>query len=289
MSAVEAAFAACAEITRTQARNFWWGLRLLPEPRRSALYAIYAWMRAADDLVDGTDGADPEELARRVASFRAHTDESLAGQGTGGAVWIALAEVARRFPLEAREFHEMLDGQLADVGEVRCRTWEELRTVCYRVAGTVGVVCVRIWGGPGGGPIDPSAIPLAIDRGIAFQLTNILRDLREDAERCRSYLPLEEYHAAGLTPGDLLAWRDPPACRAFLAAQVERAGGHYRSSEPLEALVDPPCRPTLAAMTGIYRELLARVAADPKRVVLGRRVSVPAWRKFAIAFRARRA
>jgi len=289
MSATDAAFAACAEITRTQARNFWWGLRMLPEPRRSALYAIYAWMRAADDLVDGAEGEDPAELERRVASFRTRTDGALAGQGSGGAVWIALAEVARRTPLEPREFHEMLDGQLADVGPVRCRTWADLRTVCYRVAGTVGVVCVRIWGGPGGGPIDASAIPLAIDRGIAFQLTNILRDLREDSARGRSYLPLAEYHAAGLTPGDLLAWRDPPACRAFLAGQVERARGHYRASAPLDALVDPPCRPTLAAMTGIYRALLERVAADPRRVVLGRRVSVPAWRKMAIAFRARRA
>jgi phytoene synthase len=289
MSATDAAFAACAEITRTQARNFWWGLRMLPEPRRSALYAIYAWMRAADDLVDGAIGVPPGELEERVAGFRARTDAALAGQLGEGPLWIALAEVARRHPLEPREFHEMLDGQLADVGEVRCRTWEELRTVCYRVAGTVGVVCVRVWGSPGGRPVDAAAIPLAIDRGIAFQLTNILRDLREDAAIGRSYLPLAEYHRAGLTPGDLLAWRDPPACRAFLAAQVERARELYRSSAALDALIDPPCRPTLAAMTGIYRELLERIASDPRRVILGRRVSLPAWRKLAIAFRARRA
>ena len=289
MSASDAAFATCAEITRTQARNFWWGLRMLPEPRRSALYAIYAWMRAADDLVDGVVGVAPDDLARRVAEFKGRTDGALAGNAAAGPIWVALAEVARRHPLEPREFHEMLDGQLADVGEVRCRTWEELRTVCYRVAGTVGVVCVRIWGGPGGTPIADAAIPLAIDRGIAFQLTNILRDVREDAGRGRSYLPLEEYHAAGLTPGDLLAWRDPPACRAFLARQVERARQHYRASEPLEAMVDPPCRPTLVAMTGIYRELLERVAADPRRAASGRRIAVPAWRKMAIAFRAKRA
>jgi phytoene synthase len=151
------------------------------------------------------------------------------------------------------------------------------------------VVCVRVWGSPGGRPVDAAAIPLAIDRGIAFQLTNILRDLREDAAIGRSYLPLAEYHRAGLTPGDLLAWRDPPACRAFLAAQVERARELYRSSAALDALIDPPCRPTLAAMTGIYRELLERIASDPRRVILGRRVSLPAWRKLAIAFRARRA
>jgi len=287
----EDAFAACAAIVRERARNFWWGLRLLPEPKRSYLFAIYAWMREADDLVDDDAGTDPARLAARIAAFRAATDAALGGRAAAPRpLWVALAEVARRVRLDPREFHDMLAGQLADTGPVRCRDWDDLRTVCYRVAGTVGVVCVRVWGGvAAASPAPDEAIPLAIERGIAFQLTNILRDFREDAERGRLYLPDREFHAYGITPGDLLAWRDPPACRAFLAFQCERARSRYEASAALDALVAPDCRPTLAAMTGIYRGLLERIAADPRGIVREGRISLSPFRKALIAFRARRA
>ena len=119
------------------------------------------------------------------------------------------ADVAPRYRLVAKDFHDMLEGQLADLGDrdgsVRCATWDELRTVCYRVASTVGLVCIRVWGYS-----DPRAIDFAIDRGIAFQLTNILRDVREDFGHRRTYLPQDELERFGVSVESLLAWRDEP-------------------------------------------------------------------------------
>ncbi len=292
---LEEAFAACERVVREHARNFYYGLRLTPEPKRSAMYAIYAWMRAADDLADGEAGVvapSPAERRRLLERFREETDRALAGQAADDRpIWVALAAIAPRYRLVARDFHDMLDGQLADMADgpdgaqsrLACARWEDLRLNCYRVASTVGLVCIRIWGYS-----DERAVEHAIDRGIAFQLTNILRDIREDAGRGRVYLPQTELERAGLTIESLLAWRDDARCRSFVDAQIERAFHHYRVSEPLEGMVSPECEPTLWALTRIYRRLLERIAADPRAALLGPRVRVPTWEKLWIAFRARR-
>ena len=277
------AVAECERIVRDRARNFWWGLRLTPEPRRSAMYVIYAWMRAADDLADA-EGFTPDERVRRIAAFRAATDAALAGRPVdGSAVWRGLAWVAAAHELSPRDFHDMLDGQLADVGPAQYQTWDELRGFCYRVASTVGLVCIRVWGFH-----DEAAPALAVDRGIAFQLTNILRDLREDHGLGRTYLPAEDFRRFDLTPARLLAWQEPGQCAEFIRAQCDRADQLYARSEPLDRMVTPGCLPTLWAMTGIYRGLLARIRADPRAVVGTSRVRLPAWRKAWIAFRAQR-
>jgi phytoene synthase len=288
------AFAACERVVRTEARNFYYGLRLTPEPKRSAMYAIYAWMRAADDIADEV-GPSAAERLRRLERFREETDRALAGHAVDDRpIWIALADIAPRYRLVAKDFHDMLDGQLADIGHgdggaddntmrLECARWEDLRLNCYRVASTVGLVCIRIWG-----YADERAVGHAIDRGIAFQLTNILRDIREDAQRGRVYLPRVELERAGLTVESLLGWRDDARCRAFLDAQIERAFHHYRQSEPLEAMVSPECEPTLWALTRIYRRLLERIASDPRAALVGPRVRVPTWEKLWIAFRAKR-
>jgi phytoene synthase len=252
------------------------------------MYAIYAWMREADDLADDLAGASEEARLRgreRVATFRAWTDRALAGELVDQApTWRALAHVAPRYRLVAKEFHDMLDGQLADLdGAVRCERWEDLRLVCYRVASTVGLVCIRIWGFH-----DPRAIECAIDRGIAFQLTNILRDVREDLAVGRSYLPMSEYAAHGLSPEELLCWSKPESCERFLRFQMERAEEHYRRSAPLDAMISPECVPTLWAMTEIYHRLLRKIARRPRAVVGGGRVRLSALEKFWIAFQARR-
>jgi 15-cis-phytoene synthase len=289
---LNAAFAACERVVREQARNFYYGLRLTPEPKRSAMYAIYAWMRAADDLADGEEGVavpDPAERRRRLERFREETDLALAGRAVDDRpIWLTLAAIAPRYRLVAKDFHDMLDGQLADIpdGEgtrLECARWEDLRLTCYRVASTVGLVCIRIWGYS-----DERAVDHAVDRGIAFQLTNILRDIREDAGRGRVYLPRTELERAGLTIESLLAWRDDARCRSFLDAQIERAFHLYRVSEPLESMVSPECEPTLWALTRIYHRLLERIASDPRAALLGPRVRLPTWEKLWIAFRARR-
>lgn len=277
------AIAECERVTRLRARNFWYGLRLTPGERRSAMFVVYAWMRAADDLADA-EGMRAEERVRRIAEFRAATDAALAGRPVdGSAVWRGLAWVASRHPLEPREFHDMLDGQLSDVQPATYRSWDDLRAFCYRVASTVGLVSIRIWGFS-----DPDAPRLAVERGIAFQLTNILRDFREDHELGRTYLPLEDFRRFDLTPERLRLWEEPAQCAEFMRAQCDRAEQFYARSGPLDAMITPSCRPTLWAMTEIYRGLLGRIRADPAAVMRDRRVRLSPFRKAWIAWRARR-
>ena len=280
--ALAEAVRACEEVTRRRARNFHYGLRLSPPDRRWAMYAVYAWMREADDLADGA-GPDRAERARRIERFRVETDAAFEGRPDASRpCMVALAEAVRRFGLERAEFHDMLEGQMGDLDAARFETWEELRAFCYRVAGTVGLVCIRVWGFS-----DPRATELAVDRGIAFQLTNVLRDLREDLDGGRCYLPLREYAAMDLAPEDLRAWREPDRCVEFVCAQCERARAHYDRSAALDGMIDPACLPTLWAMTEIYRGILARIEADPRIVVAGR-ARLSSLRKAWIAWRASR-
>jgi phytoene synthase len=280
--ALAEAIRSCEEVTRRRARNFHYGLRLTPHDRRWAMYAVYAWMREADDLADGA-GPDRAERERRIARFRADTDDAFAGRpDETQPCMVALAEAVVRFRLERGEFHDMLEGQMGDLEAARFETWDVLRTFCYRVAGTVGLVCIRVWGFS-----DLDAARLAVDRGIAFQLTNVLRDLREDLDAGRCYLPLREYAAMDLSPEDLRAWRDGGRCTEFIRAQCERARSHYQRSAALDRMIDPACVPTLWAMTEIYRGILDRIEADPRIVVAGR-ARLSSLRKAWIAWRATR-
>lgn len=272
----------CREVTKRRARNFYYGLRLLPEPQRSALYAVYAWMRQADDLVDDA-GVDLAEVRDDIDAFGRATEAALAGEVAGNdPVLIGLRESARRFPLVMEPFRAMLDGQLDDVAGCRYDDFASLRGYCERVASSVGLICITIWGYD-----DDRAPALATERGIALQLTNILRDFVEDDEAGRVYLPAEDFARHGLTPEGLRSWSDPEAAREFVLEQIVRAESFYRSSAPLDAMITPACRPTLWAMTRIYRGLLAQMAADPARLVSGPRIRLTALNKGTIAISAR--
>ena len=276
------AVAECERITRERARNFWYGLKLTPGARRAAMYVIYAWMREADDMADA-EGIAPEERVRRIAGFRAATDAALAGiPPDHSPVWTGLAWVARQHSLSAKDFHDMLDGQLSDVGPANYETWDDLRAFCYRVASTVGLVSIRVWGYE-----DPAAPGLAVDRGIAFQLTNILRDFREDFDMGRVYLPAEDFRRFDLTPERLRRWDAPAQCEEFMRAQCLRAEQFYVRSAPLDGMITPACVPTLWAMTEIYHGILGRIRADPGAVMRGR-VRLSPLRKAWIAWRAGR-
>jgi phytoene synthase len=277
---IEASRAACESIVRRRALNFFHGLRLTPEPERAALFALYAWMREVDDIVD--DGGDDRETA--LDRFAAHTDRALAGESPddGRAMWPAFVEAVVRHRLPAGPFHDMIEGQRDDIDFTSLKDWPALREFCRRVASTVGELCVRIWGLD-----DPESLDLAERRGIAFQLTNILRDVREDHARGRVYLPQEELRAASLSTEDLLAWRRPAECEVFVAAQCLRARAHYDESAPLEERLRPECRPTLWAMTRIYSDILGRIEARPSRLA-GARVRLGTLRKICIAFEAKR-
>ncbi|MCA9295654.1 MAG: squalene/phytoene synthase family protein, partial [Phycisphaerales bacterium] len=174
----------CEQLTRQRARNFYYGLKLSPEPQRSALYAIYAWMRHADDIVD--DASHGPDVARtELAAFRASTvDVITAEREPDEPLWRAVRDVVQRFGLDITLLHDMLDGQLADLDWSPYESFDQLRHYCYQVAGTVALTCIEIWG-----YTDTAAREYAIDRGVAFQLTNIMRDFREDYDAGRVYLP----------------------------------------------------------------------------------------------------
>ncbi len=272
----------CRAVTRRRARNFYYGLKLTPQPQRSALYAIYAWMRRADDLVDSTPGES--ELGRReIAAFGATTDAALSGRvDRDEHLWIALADTARRFDLPRESFHMVLEGQLQDLAGTRYETFSDVRDYCYHVASTVGLICISVWGYS-----DPAARELAVDRGIAFQLTNILRDYKEDFDTGRVYLPAEDFARHGLTPEQLRQWADPGTCRTMIGEFAARTRSFYEQSAPLDRMICRCGRPTLRAMTAIYGALLSKVERSPRRIVAQRRLRLSSTRKGSIALWAR--
>jgi len=285
-------FRICHDVTRKRARNFYYGLKLTPEPRRSAGYAIYAYMRACDDLVDAcTDHPTADSVERGmkiVDTFRANTDRALANEvgdysGLPGdeKFWPAVQFVAKGYKIDPRLLHDMLDGQRCDLVKNRYENFGELYDYCYRVASVVGLVCIRLWGA------DDSAetAKLAEYRGIAFQLTNIVRDLVEDTGRDRVYLPAEDLSRFGYSLEDLKAGRANEAFDRLVAFQIERARDYYEKSAGLEKLIHPDCRATSWALCRIYRQLLEKIAENP-RAVLTSRVRLSSFKKLGIALRA---
>lgn len=298
-AALERSFAVCQRVVAARARNFYYGLRLTPEPRRSAVYAIYAWMRAGDDAVDAQTDAAAQR--RALHDFRERTRVVLGGIGgpaegggenlcSGDSFWPAFAATVHSYNLDRAHLDGMLAGLEEDLTHAQYATDLDLERYCHRVASTVGLVCVQIWGVREGlSSTDAQRIPdLAARRGQAFQLTNILRDFREDydASPPRVYLSRESFARAGLTAQALRAWTDDAACRAYVLQQGARARDHFQASADLDAMIDPACRPTLWAMTRIYAGLLDMILADPSRVVSPRRIRLPSWKKAAIAVRA---
>jgi 15-cis-phytoene synthase len=279
----------CLDLTKAAAKNFYYGLRLLPEPKRSAMFALYAYMRLVDDIADEEDGRSPDRRAADLDVWRSHTNDALCGRVPVGCngdarLWSAFMEMARSYRVPAHLFDDAITGQQRDLWPERFETFEQLRQYCYQVAGVVGVASIHIWGFEGGAETEA----LAAERGIALQLTNILRDLREDAARGRIYLPLEDLAAAGVGEEDLLRGRGGEAFCRLMRAQITRAESYYENSRGLEARVAADARPTLIAMTDIYHRLLRKVAEEPERV-LSLRVSLSPWSKMWIGWRAARA
>ena len=299
--AVLASVAFCRQIARTQAKNFYHGMRLTPEPRRSAMYTVYAFMRTCDDLADEVaepDPAkpsakphDPDTAKRRMAQiehFRALMVEILntgrlpqeAIDDPSRSIWPAFLWAVRAYRIDVKHLHEMLDGQRADLVQTRYNTFTELAQYCHNVAGVVGLVCVRVWGAAD----KPQVRQLAEYRGLALQLTNILRDLVEDAQRDRVYLPKEELERFHYTPAMLRAGEANTSFDRLMQFQIERARSYYDMSTSLETLIDPSCRATSWVIMKIYRDLLEKIAQDPRAVLRGR-VRLTGFGKAAIAAR----
>lgn len=288
-------YEACRQVVRAHARNFYYGLRLSPEPKRSAVYAIYAWMRMGDDDIDlpGT----PEEKLARLEQFARRSERVFAGlgldeQGQADPTWRAFAHSIGAFPVDRADLRALLDGLRDDVkqdasaraGVPVYATRAELERYCYNVASVVGLICVDIWGLKAGAD-RAEARRLAVRLGLAFQLTNILRDYGEDFDRGRVYVPGEDFEAARMTPGELREWKDHPRCCGLVRRVAGWAREAYEEASPLVGMVTPSCAPTLWAMTKIYSRLLSKIDADPRRVVW-HRVRVRAMHKAGIAMAA---
>ena len=279
-------WAYCEQLTRAKARNFYYGLKLLPDLKRSAMFALYAYMRLVDDIADEEDGRSLEQRVADLEAWRLQTHAVLEGRAAddGHELWPAFAEVVRRHNLPPKIFDEVIAGQKHDLDFHPFDTFEQLFAYCYRVAGVVGLASIYIWGFEGG---DDTEF-LAVQRGAAFQLTNILRDLREDAFKGRIYLPREELATMKVTEDDLRQGNGGKHFLDLMRFQIARAEAFYEKSAGLESRIAADSRPTLIAMTEIYRGLLKKVACEPERV-LRERVSLSLFSKLRIGWRATRA
>ncbi len=286
-----AAYAACRGIARGSARNFYYAFLMLPREKRNALCAIYSFMRHADDIADHPTLAREEKLAQ-LAEWRRSLHSVLAGDSTDDPVLFALEDTQRRFQVPLELYDQLIEGTIMDVppepGQLAgsaastetdlCLTfasYDDLYRYCYHVASVVGLVTIRIFGYR-----DPAAETLAERCGVAFQLTNILRDVKEDAAMRRVYLPREDMALFGRSPEELA-----PAClnngfeakafRPVLQLLAGRARQCYRSADELLPLIDEDCQPALWGLVEIYRRLLARIEARgydvfTERIQLGR-------------------
>ncbi|MGO9240275.1 MAG: phytoene/squalene synthase family protein [Bryobacteraceae bacterium] len=272
---LEASYAHCREVARSRARNFYYSFLLLPERKRLAMCAVYAFMRECDDRSDGP-GASPE----KVEQWRGDLASALAGREPAHPVWPAFIDTVRRYRIPETYFQAMIDGVASDFEPRTISTFDDLYSYCYRVASVVGLTIIHIFGFE-----DPRALELAEKCGIAFQLTNILRDVREDAAAGRVYLPAEDFERFGVRAGEMNQPQLSAPLRALLEFELGRAREYYNASRPLLELVQRDSRPALWALIEIYRRLLDRIEAQGYPV-LERRVSLPAREKIAIVVRA---
>jgi len=250
--AVAAAYDHCDELTRRAASNFAWAFRLLPGERRRALSAVYAFCRSADDLADEPGHAP--DVPRLLARWREELAAAYAGNPQHP-IGVALADAVQRFAIPREHFEAVIAGVEMDTTHDRYETWEDnLAIYCYRVAGAVGLICIEIFGYR-----NPSAREYAVELGLAFQLTNILRDVAEDAARGRIYLPRVDLRRFGVSEADLLAGRFTEAFRDVMAFESARAGEHYGRARFLLAEEDRASLAPAEAMRLIYEQLLRRI------------------------------
>ncbi|EFC80603.1 presqualene diphosphate synthase HpnD [Parafrankia sp. EUN1f] len=281
-STVAEAYASCEALTREAARNFSYGIRLLPAEKRGALSAVYALARRLDDIGDGDLPA--EEKLAGLAKVRA--DIRALDTNSSDPVMVALADTARRFPIPIEAFIELTDGVESDVHGATYETFEDMVGYCRLVAGTIGRLSLGIFGLEGSAG-DARAAEIADALGVALQQTNILRDVREDLLNGRIYLPSTELEKAGVTltvdaAGRLGAPED--ALVDYLRDCAVRADEWYARGLALLGLLDRRSAACCGAMAGIYLRLNRRIRQDPT-AVLERRLSLPGWEKAVVAAR----
>jgi 15-cis-phytoene synthase len=269
-SQLAVAYSVCRSITRSAAKNFYYAFLVLPKAKRQALCAVYAFMRRCDDIADDTGLSFPDRR-QKLAEWLDGVHRAVAGYSTDEPVLLALADTQRRYKIPIELLDQLAYGTAMDVQEdveensIHYRTFDDLHVYCYRVASVVGLVCIRIFGYR-----DASAEPLAEQLGLAFQLTNIIRDVKEDAAVGRIYLPEEDMAQFGISPSELQNASDPSRFRDLLAKEADRARQYYAATDDLIPLIAEDSQPALWVLSTIYRQLLEKIAARQYDVFSGR-------------------
>ncbi len=270
----------CRAIARRRAKNFYYAFLLLDRQQRDSMCAIYAFMRECDDLSDDPAVKDRAKLYETISQWRIDTDRALNGSVEGSPIWPAFHDTVKRYAIPHRFFHEMIDGITSDLEPREIKTFDELYRYCYQVASVVGLTAIHIFGFT-----SPRALLLAEKCGIAFQLTNILRDVREDAQLGRVYLPLEDLARFGVPAEQLRSGNEDEKFRQLMRFEVERAWAYYKESAPLSEFIHKKSRASLWALRTIYMRLLTKLERA-NFSVLSRRLNVPTRTKVAILLRA---
>ncbi|WP_030191101.1 presqualene diphosphate synthase HpnD [Streptomyces violaceorubidus] len=283
---VLAAYSYCETVTGQQARNFAYGIRLLPTPKRRAMSALYAFSRRVDDIGDGVL-ADDVKVARldETRAVLARIQDGAVDEDDTDPVAVALADAARRFPIPLGGLDELIDGVQMDLRGETYETWDDLKVYCRCVAGAIGRLSLGVFGTEPGARGAERAPEYADTLGLALQLTNILRDVREDAEGGRTYLPADDLAKFGCSAG--FNGPTPPEGSDFAGLvhfEVRRARALFAEGYRLLPMLDRRSGACVAAMAGIYRRLLDRIERDPEAVLRGR-VSLPGREKAYVAVR----
>jgi len=280
------AYSVCKGITRMAARNFYYAFLVLPRRKREALCAVYAFMRRCDDITDNPK-ISLSERRQQLETWLDALHRAQQGNPTDDAILLALTDAQRRYAIPAGLLDELAQGTAMDVeeaeasmqtaaGVIHYGNFEDLRLYCYRVASVVGLVCIHVFGYR-----DPAAEPLAERCGLAFQMTNIIRDVKEDAGLGRVYLPEEDLAKFNLTLSDVLTVSDPSRLRPVLALEADRAREFYASGEELIPYVSEDSQPALWVLITIYRGLLEKIALKGYDVFTTR-VALSTWEKLRI-------
>ncbi len=264
MSPLEQSFALCRQITAKHAKTFYLGSLLLPRPKRRAIWAIYAWLRQTDELLDGLEASQTavEVTRSKLEQWGSHLESLFQGGEPQVPTDLALIHTIHTYRLSIEPFREMLRGQSMDLDTRRYATWEELRVYCYRVAGVVGLMCSEIMGFVPGRDGREEAVAL----GIAMQLTNILRDVGEDARRGRIYLPLEDLRRFNYSERDLFNYVIDERWIALMDYEIQRARELYAQAERGIPTLQPDSRWPVAASLMLYRQILNAIERNHYQV-----------------------
>jgi len=292
---LDAAYANCRAIARSAAKNFYYGFLALPREKRSAICAVYAFMRHADDISDDPE-LPAEEKRARLAAWLDRLGRVAEGEPTDDPVLMALADAQRRYRIPQVLIEKLVAGTAMDAVQpepaaadaaagaapaiaAQYQNFDELYRYCYHVASVVGLVCICIFGYE-----NRAAEPLAEQTGIAFQLTNILRDVKEDAGMGRIYLPREDLDYFAVAPDDIVRGGPMERVQPLLKFEADRAREFYGAAQRLLPLIDEDSQPALWTLVEIYRRLLEKIAAR-NYDVFGERVRLTTWEKIRVLAR----